>query len=314
MLHRATGELEHRRFRDLADYVPADDVIVVNASRVFRARLLGKRDSGAPAEVLLLRQLPGEESRFEAMVHPGGKLHPGRRVVISDELSVIVESVTERRTRIVRLQSSGDVWNAIDKYGHVPLPPYITRADESADAASYQTVFARERGSAAAPTAGLHFTEELRNSLAERGVRFAEVVLHVGAGTFKPLETEDPAMHRMHEEWYSVPPGAVATIRAVQREGGRVWAAGTTVLRTLESNVQNHGAVTAESGETRLFVRPPFEFRVVDHLLTNFHLPRSTLIMLVAAFAGYELTMRAYREAVDARYRFYSYGDAMLIV
>jgi S-adenosylmethionine:tRNA ribosyltransferase-isomerase len=196
----------------------------------------------------------------------------------------------------------------------VPLPPYIARADEPADAERYQTVYARETGSVAAPTAGLHFTDELLRELEHRGVRRAEVVLHVGAGTFKPVEVDDPAAHVMHEEWYSIPPAAAELVNHARRAGARVWAVGTTSVRTLESAARDDGTVVAGAGETRIFIRPPYHFRAVDALVTNFHLPRSTLIMLVAAFVGYELTMRAYREAVDAGYRFYSYGDAMAIV
>jgi S-adenosylmethionine:tRNA ribosyltransferase-isomerase len=195
----------------------------------------------------------------------------------------------------------------------VPLPPYVTRADTAIDADRYQTVYARERGSIAAPTAGLHFTPALLAALTQRGVERADVVLHVGAGTFKPVETDDPAAHRMHEEWYSVPPETAQALDAARVRGAKVWAVGTTSARTLESAALGDGRVAASTGETRLFIRPPFAWNAVDRLITNFHLPRSTLLMLVAAFAGYDLTMRAYREAVGAGYRFFSYGDAMLI-
>jgi S-adenosylmethionine:tRNA ribosyltransferase-isomerase len=312
VVHRETGAIEHRRFRDVAELVAGGDVLVVNRTRVFRARLLGRRDSGAPAEVLLLRALG--EDRYEAMVSPGGKLKPGRVVHVAPGLDVEIEEVTERRTRVVRLRSELSAAEAIDRFGHVPLPPYIERADEPADEERYQTVYAQERGSVAAPTAGLHFTDELLRGLAERGVRRADVVLHIGAGTFKPVEVEDPAAHLMHEEWYSVSGETAEAINLARREGGRVWAVGTTSVRTLESAADAEGIVRAGAGETRIFIRPPYRFRVVDRLITNFHLPRSTLIMLVAAFAGYDLTMRAYRQAVDAGYRFYSYGDAMAII
>ena len=204
--------------------------------------------------------------------------------------------------------------DAIERFGHVPLPPYIERADAPEDAERYQTVFAREAGSVAAPTAGLHFTAELLEGLSERGVARAEILLHVGAGTFKPVEVDDPARHPMHEEWYSVPEAAARLINERRAAGGRVWAVGTTSVRTLESASDDHGIVRAGDGETRIFIRPPYRFRAVDRIVTNFHLPRSTLIMLVAAFAGYDLTMRAYAEAVAHGYRFYSYGDAMAIL
>ena len=203
---------------------------------------------------------------------------------------------------------------AIETHGHIPLPPYITRMDEASDVERYQTVYAREAGSVAAPTAGLHFTPELLSAIAERGVNRAEVVLHVGAGTFKPVEVEDPAQHVMHEERYTVPELTAEAHAATRADGGRVWAVGTTTVRTLESAVDDAGRVRAGSGETRIFIRPPAHLRAVDAVVTNFHLPRSTLLMLVAAVAGYDLTMRAYQEAIAQRYRFYSYGDAMAIV
>jgi S-adenosylmethionine:tRNA ribosyltransferase-isomerase len=312
VVHRETGAVEHRHFRDVLDLTGAGDVLVVNTTRVFRARLLGRRESGAPAEVLLLRSLGGE--RYEAMVSPGGKLKPGRVVHIAPGFDVEIEEITERRTRVVRLRSEMSLPDSIERYGHVPLPPYISRADEPLDEERYQTVYARESGSVAAPTAGLHFTDRLLHQLAERGVRRADVVLHVGAGTFKPVEVEDPSAHLMHEEWFAVPPETAETVKAARRSGAKVWGVGTTSVRTLESAADDEGTLRAGAGETRIFIRPPYRFRVVDRLITNFHLPRSTLIMLVAAFAGYDLTMRAYREAVAAGYRFYSYGDAMAII
>jgi S-adenosylmethionine:tRNA ribosyltransferase-isomerase len=248
------------------------------------------------------------------MVHPGGKLKAGRRVRISDELSVEVLETTERRTRVVHLHSQIPAEAAIEKYGHVPLPPYIHRGDETSDAERYQTVYARESGSVAAPTAGLHFTDEILDRLAMKGVARADIVLHVGAGTFKPVEVDDPSQHVMHEESYWIPGEAASTLNAVRGHRGKVWAVGTTSVRTLESVVGSDGRFVESSGDTRIFIRPPYEFKAVDHLITNFHLPRSTLLMLVAAFAGFDLIMKAYREAISTGYRFYSYGDAMLIV
>jgi len=312
VVHRDSGRIEHKTFRDLPNLIPKGDAIVLNTARVYRARLLGTRDSGAPAELLLLRPLG--DNRYEAMVHPGGKLKPGRRVHVSPDLEVEILEATERRTRIVRLRSTLPLDEAIERYGHTPLPPYIDRPDEVADSERYQTVYARESGSVAAPTAGLHFTEETLDALAQRGVKRADVILHVGAGTFKPVEVEDPADHVMHEESYTLPAAAAATLNKIRQGGGKTWAVGTTSVRVLETAIQPDGSFAERSGETRIFIRPPYRFRAVDHIVTNFHLPRSTLIMLVAAFAGYDLTMRAYREAIDNGYRFYSYGDAMAII
>jgi S-adenosylmethionine:tRNA ribosyltransferase-isomerase len=301
VIDRASGAIMHHHFRDLPSFVHPRDLLVVNSTRVMRARLLGARDSGAPAEILLLKSHP--DGTYEAMVSPGGKLKPGRRVHIAPDLDVEIVAVTDRRTRLVRLHTSLPHETAIERYGHVPLPPYIDRADGPDDGTRYQTVYADadQRGSVAAPTAGLHFTPELLDRL-----NHAEVVLHVGAGTFKPVDVDDPATHVMHEEWYQIPRATAEAIDATRASGGAVWAVGTTTARALESG--------GTGGETRLFIRPPYQFRVVDRLITNFHLPRSTLLMLVAAFAGYDLIMRAYREAIATGYRFYSYGDAMAIL
>ena len=312
VVDRATGAIDHRHFRDLADLIPPGDVMALNVSRVVRARLLGTRDSGAPAEVFLLRELDGD--RYEAMVHPGGKLKPGRIVHVGPGLDVEILEVTDRRTRVVRLLSDLPATEAIERHGHVPLPPYIARADTAPDAERYQTVYASAPGSVAAPTAGLHFTPELLARLDAKGVRRAEIVLHVGAGTFKPVEREDPAEHVMHEEVYTIGDEAADTLEACRRSGHAIWGIGTTTVRALESALRPDGRFERGTGETRIFIRHPGRVRSVDRLVTNFHLPRSTLLMLVAAFAGYELTMRAYREAIDAEYRFYSFGDAMVIV
>jgi S-adenosylmethionine:tRNA ribosyltransferase-isomerase len=312
VVNRSTGEIAHKQFSDLEQLIPAGDAIVLNTTRVFRARLLGIRENGTPAEVLLLRPL--EDSTWEAMVHPGGKLKPGRTVRISDDLEVEIVSTTERRTRVVKLNTTLPVDQAIEKHGHVPLPPYITRADQPADAERYQTVYANESGSVAAPTAGLHFTPEILDALAAKGVMRADVLLHVGAGTFKPVDTENPADHVMHEESYTLPALAAQVLNQTRQAGGKIWAVGTTSVRTLESAIGDDGIFRERSADTKIFIRPPYEFRAVDRLVTNFHLPRSTLVMLVAAFAGYDLTMQAYQEAVAERYRLYSYGDAMAIL
>lgn len=312
VIDRANGSISHRTFADLAELIPAGDAIVVNTTRVMRARLIGKRDNGAEAEIFLLR--PNGAMTYEAMVHPGGKLKPGKRVTIAPDLVVEIESTTERRTRIVKLITPMPVETAIETYGHIPLPPYIRRGDELEDAERYQTVYAEESGSVAAPTAGLHFTPELLARLKAKGVRRAEVVLHVGAGTFKPVDVENPEEHVMHEESYTLSEETARILNETRARGGKIWAVGTTSVRTLESCALEDGTFTATAGDTRIFIRPPYEFRAVDHLITNFHLPRSTLMMLVAAFAGYDLTMRAYASAIDSDYRFFSYGDAMLVL
>jgi len=328
VLERRTGLLAHRRFRELIELVRPGDVIVLNETRVLPARLLGIRlPGGGQAEVLLLRPLLPESApepaadayqrdafEWEAMVRPGSRLKRGRRIRVGDELVVEVLESLPAGLRRVRLETSLAPREAIGRYGHMPLPPYIDRAAEPADAERYQTVYARSEGSVAAPTAGLHFTSGLLGALEEHGVHLARVLLHVGLGTFRPVEVEDPARHELHEEWYQVPAVAAELINAARRNGGAVWAVGTTVTRTLESVADHAGRVSAGSGWTRLFIRPGYRFRAVDRLLTNFHLPRSTLLMLVAAFGGYDNVMQAYREAVDREYRFYSYGDAMAVL
>ncbi|HKV50478.1 MAG TPA: tRNA preQ1(34) S-adenosylmethionine ribosyltransferase-isomerase QueA [Gemmatimonadaceae bacterium] len=313
VVDRAAQRITHHVFRDLPDLMQPGDALVLNTTRVFRARLLGTRPSGAPGEVLLLRRLDGDN--WEALVSPGGKLRPGRGITVAPGFHVDVLEQTDRRTRIVRLDvAGGDVEAAIERHGHVPLPPYIDRPDTPLDADRYQTVYAQERGSVAAPTAGLHFTPSLLDAIARRNVERVNVILHVGAGTFKPVEVDDPAEHVMHEEWFDVGANAARALTATRARGGSIWAVGTTAARTLESTTGTGRAFEATRGDTRLFIRPPYIFHGVDKLITNFHLPRSTLLMLVASLAGYDLTMRAYREAIDGNYRFYSYGDAMAVV
>jgi S-adenosylmethionine:tRNA ribosyltransferase-isomerase len=317
VVDRASGALAHRRFTDIVEYFAPGDTLVVNATRVFRARLLATRDSGAPAEIFLQRALDGD-TLWEAMVQPGSKVKPGRTVHVAPGFDVEIVDSTPRHTRVVRLRTDPAIFAtasaAIEACGHVPLPPYITRADTAADAARYQTVYAHTIGSVAAPTAGLHFTPTLLDALAARGVERVEVVLHVGAGTFRPIQDEDPSRHLMHEEWCDVSPEAAAALAATRARGGRVWAVGTTAVRTLESACDTEGVVHAGARDTNLFIRPPRTLRAVDRLITNFHQPRSTLLMLVASATGYTLMRQAYTEAVHERYRFLSYGDAMCIL
>lgn len=312
VLDRERGRLEHRVFADLAEMIPPGDLLVLNETRVFPARLLGRRPGGGRAEVLLLH--PVANGCWSALVRPGNRLRAGRSVEVSEGLRVEIVEVQPDGERIVRLHSSLPEEEALERWGQIPLPPYVRRTTTEGDRERYQTVFAREQGSVAAPTAGLHFTRALLERLEERGVQVVRLVLHVGVGTFRPVESEDPAEHPMHAEWYRVSPEAAAAIDGARGRGGRVWAVGTTVARALESAAAEDGQVAAGEGWTRLFIRPPYRFRAVDRLVTNFHLPRSTLLMLVAVLAGHERTMEAYREAVREGYRFFSYGDAMVIV
>lgn len=315
-IRRADDRLEDRRFADLPRYLEAGDALVLNDTRVFPARLLGRKPTGAHAEVLLLRPRdPGEAPvRWEALVRPGGKLKPGRRLVVSDELEVAIEDSLPTGGRVVRLHGPGEPWELIERHGRVPLPPYIRRPSDDQDRERYQTVYATRRGSVAAPTAGLHFTRPLLRRLEETGVRTVTLTLHVGLGTFRPVEAERPADHTLAAERYRLDGAAARTLNEVRADGGAICAVGTTVCRALETAVDAGGRFAAGEGWTDLFIHPPFRFRAVDRLVTNFHLPRSSLLMLVCAFAGYERTMRAYRHAIEERYRFYSYGDATLVV
>ena len=326
---RSAGPFEHRVFRDLPGLMRAGDVLVVNESRVLPVRLLGAKPTGARAEVFLLRPLgedrpsdaggnhgrgrPADGHLWEALVRPGGKLKPGRTVEVAPDLVVHIVDSTPDHGRIVRIETPLPVEEALERHGRVPLPPYLRRPDEPVDRARYQTVYARTPGSVAAPTAGLHFTRELMDALEAGGVRIARVTLHVGVATFRPAGPSAGDPRGPGEERYRIPREAARRVAEARAGGGRVWAVGTTVVRTLESAADGMGGVRAGGGTTDLFIRPPFDFQVVDALITNFHLPHSTLLMLVAAFAGHERTMDAYREAIDQGYRFYSYGDAMVV-
>jgi S-adenosylmethionine:tRNA ribosyltransferase-isomerase len=312
VLDRASGDVRHRHFAELPALVAPGDVLVLNVSRVIPARLRGTREGGAAAELLLVRELP--DGTWLALGHPGGKLKPGRQVRFGDDSAAEIVAVLGGGLRQVRFVGRLDALGTLAKHGEVPLPPYIRRAPRPEDRERYQTVYAVHPGSVAAPTAGLHFTPEQLSGLRAAGVAVAELDLHVGPGTFKPVETEDLASHPMDPERYRVSDETARLINARRAAGGRVWAVGTTVVRTLETCADERGRISPAVGETRLFIHPPYSFRAVDRLLTNFHLPRSTLLMLVCAFGGYEAVMRAYRAAVDERYRFYSYGDAMAIL
>jgi len=309
VLDRATGETRHLHFRDLLELIRPGDLLVINTSRVIPARLRGKREGGQDAEFLVVREVT--DGTWLAMAHPGGKLKPGRRVTLGDDSAVEIVAVLGGGLRRVRFIGSLDARGTLAKYGEVPLPPYIRRPLVSADRERYQTVYAAHDGSVAAPTAGLHFTTELLAQIHERRILVTALDLHVGPGTFKPVETDDLTAHTMHPEAYEIAPSAA---NRINHNRGKVWAVGTTVVRALESAADADGQVRGGAGETSLFIRPPYDFKVVNHLITNFHLPRSTLLMLVCAFGGYERVMSGYHEAVKEGHRFYSYGDAMVIV
>jgi len=320
VLHRGTGEIEHRRFRDLPEYLRAGDLLVLNDTRVIPARLLGRKaETGGAAELLLL-QTTGSDI-WEAMARPGRRLHPGNVIVFGDdEFQAEILNVTPGGGRIVRLapgpRAGGrGVHELLHELGELPLPPYVTQGPPPVERdGAYQTIYARWEGSSAAPTAGLHFTEDIFARLEEIGVRRAFVTLHVGMGTFKPVQVENVEEHEIHEEFFTISAAAAAQINAVKAAGGRIVSVGTTSTRTLESAADENGIISPLTAATRLFIIPGYRFKVVDVQLTNFHMPRSTLLLLISAFTGRENILRAYREAVAERYRFLSFGDAMLII
>jgi S-adenosylmethionine:tRNA ribosyltransferase-isomerase len=304
-------ELEDSYFQQLVQLIPPGDLLVINTTRVRHARLVGTRPSGAPAEILLIH--PGTDDTWIAMGRPGSALRPGKRIALGPNAWVeTVELASEGMRRVRFLGITPE--EAMARYGKLPLPPYIAREPNQLDDTRYQTVYAESEGSVAAPTAGLHFTPALLSGLRSAGVLISSLDLQVGPGTFKPVDVDDPTQHEMHPEQYHIPAELADVIAGVRQAGGRVWAVGTTVVRALESAVLPDGSVRPGSAETRLLITPGYRFRAVDRLITNFHLPRSTLLMLVCAFAGRDRILAAYRHAVAARYRFYSYGDAMLII
>ena len=312
VLHRKTGEIEHRHFYDLIDYLNPEDCLVVNNTKVIPARLMGvKEETGASIEILLLKRK--EEKIWETLVKPGKKARIGARIVFGDGLLTgEVIDIVEEGNRLIRFEYEGIFEEILDRLGEMPLPPYITHQME--DKNRYQTVYAKYDGSAAAPTAGLHFTEELLQRIRKKGIRIAEITLHVGLGTFRPVKVEDVQNHHMHTEYYQISAEAAAIINATKENGGRVISVGTTSTRTIESVADETGHVTAGSGWTDIFIYPGYRFRTIDALITNFHLPESTLIMLVSALADRKTVLAAYQTAVNERYRFFSFGDAMMIV
>lgn len=309
-LDKQTGEIEHKHFYDIKQYLHEGDCLVLNDSRVLPARLIGARPTGGTVELVLLKDLG--DNRWECLSRPGRKTKPGQELVFGNgELTAVVEEVTLGGNRIVKFSYEGIFLEILERLGKMPLPPYIK--EELQDSERYQTVYSKELGSAAAPTAGLHFTKELLAEIADMGVKICYVTLHVGLGTFRPVKADKIEDHEMHSEFCIVPEETAETVNTVKRAGGRVIAVGTTSCRTLESFTAEDGTLQATSGWTNIFIYPGYKFKCIDALITNFHLPESTLIMLVSALAGRENILNAYNTAVKERYRFFSFGDAMMI-
>ena len=311
VLNRGSLSMEHQNFCYIGDYFNAGDVLVLNNTKVMPARLFGiKEDTGAKIEVLLLHRLT--MNHYEALVKPGKRMKLDSKLVFGEgELTARVQSYTSYGGRVLELSYNGDLENVLEKLGHVPLPPYIHK--QLQDRKRYQTVYNKHWGSAAAPTAGLHFTEKLIKQLEVKGVKVVELLLHVGLGTFRPVETDMVEEHQMHSEYYKLETKTAEVINKVKEQKGRVIAVGTTTVRVLETIANNNGQLEASEGWSDIFIYPGYQFKVVDNLVTNFHLPKSTLLMLVSAFAGREFIMEAYQAAIKQRYRFFSFGDAMLI-
>ncbi len=310
-LSRSEGTIKHTKFHNLKDYLKPGDCLILNNTRVLPARIFGTRvDTGAVVEFVLLRQRG--TLLWECIAGPGKKAKAGNAFRFSDDLSAVVKEVLPDGNRILEFTCNGEFFAVLDTVGQMPLPPYIK--EKLDDRERYQTVYSKELGSAAAPTAGLHFTPELLNDLIAYGVKVAYVTLHVGLGTFRPVKVEDVTQHKMHTEYYYMPKETADAINQTKRDGGRVICVGTTSCRTVESVGTKYGEICECSGDTDIFIYPGYEFKCMDGLITNFHLPESTLIMLVSAFAGYDNTMNAYKIAVEERYRFFSFGDSMLIL
>ncbi len=309
VLNPATQEISHEHFYDLQKFLSAGDALIFNDTRVIPARLIGNKSTGGRVEIFLLRRI--DAATWETLVKPGRKIHEGAEIFFSDELSCKVIGRTDFGGRVVQFKFDGVFEEILDRLGETPLPPYIH--EKLDDIERYQTVYNRERGSAAAPTAGLHFTKQQMIDLENFGVNLGFVTLHVGLGTFRPVQTENIEEHQMHEEFYTIPAETAKLIHETKLAGKKVIAVGTTSIRTLESAAPDNFSVKVGSDSTKIFIYPGYEFKIVDALITNFHLPKSTLIMLVSAFAGREFILRAYNEAVRERYRFFSFGDAMLI-
>ena len=313
ILHRQTGAIEHRAFRDITQYLNPGDLLVMNNTRVLPARLIGKKETGGRIEMLLIPSWNGIKGEWKALIKDSRKVKRGARIRFEEELEGEIEEVKDGKGKISFFYQ-GKVMDILQKIGHIPLPPYIKRGDEPLDRERYQTVFAERDGSIAAPTAGLHFTHALLQSLKENGVRTTTITLHIGIGTFSPVKAHDIEDHTMEAEWIEISEKTAREIEETKARGGKLIAVGTTTTRALESFSNGKGGVKPGKGTTSLFIYPPYRFCVIDGLVTNFHLPKSTLIMLVSAFAGKELLMKAYQEAIRRKYQFYSYGNAMLII
>ncbi len=311
VLSKDNGSINHTKFTSLFSYLKKGDTLILNNTRVLPARIYGiKEDTGARVEFLLLKNMGNDT--WEALAGPGRKAKPGTAFKFSDKLSCDVLETTAEGNRIIKFNCEGEFYALLDEVGQMPLPHYIT--EELKNKERYQTVYSKELGSAAAPTAGLHFTDEMLIDLKNKGINIGYVTLHVGLGTFRPVKAENINDHKMHSEHYIIPADTAELINKTKAEGGRVICVGTTSCRTLESAATFHGCIKECDGDTDIFIYPGYEFKCMDGLITNFHLPESTLIMLVSAFAGYENTMKAYNTAVAEKYRFFSFGDAMLIV
>ena len=313
IVHRQTGVIEHRSFRDIIEYLNPADLLVMNNTRVLPARIIGKKETGGRIEMLLIPSWNGTKGEWKALIKGSGKLKQGVRIWFDQGFEGEIEGVKDGRGKI-RFSCQVEMGDILKRIGHIPLPPYIKRGDEPLDRNRYQTVYAERDGSIAAPTAGLHFTHALLQSLKEKGIHNTKITLHIGIGTFAPVKAFDVEDHKMEAEWIEISEKTAQEIEDTKVRGGKVIAVGTTTTRALESFSDGKGGVKPGVGMTSLFIYPPYRVRVIEGLVTNFHLPKSTLIMLVSAFAGKDLLMKAYREAVRRKYRFYSYGDAMLII
>ncbi|WP_147435400.1 tRNA preQ1(34) S-adenosylmethionine ribosyltransferase-isomerase QueA [Hydrogenothermus marinus] len=307
VLNRKKKTIEHKIFKDIIDYLEEGDLLVLNDTKVIPARLKGKKKTGANIEIFLLR--PFSENQWEVLIKNIKRLKEGQEVIIANDFKIkLIEKYEEGKAKVELIGEN--INQLIKKYGHIPLPPYIEREDEEKDKDYYQTVFAKKEGAVASPTAGLHFTERLLKQLEEKGVKKAFCTLHVGLGTFRPIKTEDITKHKMHEEFYQIPDETLQLINETKKKGKKVVAVGTTVVRTLETYAQTN----KKEGFSDIFIYPPYKFKIVDTLITNFHLPKSTLLLLVSAFANRDFILKAYEIAIKERYRFFSYGDAMLII
>jgi S-adenosylmethionine:tRNA ribosyltransferase-isomerase len=315
VLDRNSGNYEDKIFSKIIDYLNPGDALILNETRVIPARLVGIREAtGAKVEIFLLHKQADRTDTWHVLAAPAKKVKQGEKIIINDDLDCEVLEELLEGERIVQFHSKSNLEDAIEAAGAMPIPPYLKRDSEEIDKERYQTVFARINGAVAAPTASLHFTEELLKTIEAKGITIVKILLHVGLGTFRPVEVEDIENHKMHSEYFEVSKEAAEKINRVKENGGKVIVVGTTAARTLESATNENGKIIAQSGETSIFIYPPYQFKTVDALITNFHQPKSSLMMMISAFAGYENVMKAYHHAINERYRFLSYGDAMIIV